>query len=188
MDDFPLLSPPSKEQIENKRDWVITSAGKVVRRDKAKTGDKVPDILTMIGSDSWQGPYNSFASKEDAYTTRDYIVEKVPNAFLVDEKPRKKPGPKPKARAVEQDEFRELLRAQLMERLDDFWENWEKLRPEDKCSTYKGLLLFAYSKAPNERVLDPLAAKSKKDESKRAAAAEAIANGLHATEDTDFEE
>ena len=188
MDDFPLLTPPSKEQTENNRDWVITSAGKVVRRDKAKKGDNVPVVLTMIGTETWQGPYNTFASKEDAYTARDYIVEKVPNAFLVDGKPRKKPGPRPKARAVEQDEFRELLRSQLMERLDDFWENWEKLRPEDKCSTYKGLLLFAYSKAPNERVLDPIAAKSKKDESKRAAAAEAIANGLHATEDTNFEE
>ena len=188
MDDFPILTPPSKEQTENKRDWVITSAGKVVRRDKAKSGDNVPFVLTMIGTEVWQGPYNTFASKEDAYTVRDYIVEKVPNAFLVDEKTRKKPGPRPKARAVEQDEFRELLRAQLMERLDDFWENWEKLRPEDKCSTYKGLLLFAYSKAPNERVLDPLAAKNQKDESKRAAAAEAIANGLHATTDTEFEE
>ncbi len=182
MNDFPSLTPPQKEQIENKRDWVITSAGKVVRRDKAKSGDSVPNILTMIGSESWEGPYNSFASKEDAYTFRDYIVEKVPNAFLVYEKPRKKPGPRPKARAVEQDEFRELLRSQLMERLDDFWANWEKLRPEDKCSTFKGLLLFAYSKAPNEKPADPAVASDKKKE----ADADRIREGLPA--DTNFEE
>lgn len=182
MNDFPALSPPSKEQIENKRDWVITSAGKVVRRDKAKSGDEVPDILTMLGSETWQGPYNLFASKEDAYIVRDYIVEKIPNAFLVNEKQRKKPGPKPKARAIEQDEFRILLRAQLMERLDAFWENWEKLRPEDKCSTYKGLLLFAYSKAPNEKQADPAVASDKKKE----ADADRIREGLPT--DTNFEE
>lgn len=188
MDDFPSLTPATDEQRVNSRDWVITSAGKVVRRDKAKPGDEVPSILTVLGIETWPGPYNSFASKEDAYIARDYVVDKIPNAFLVDKKPQKKPGPRPKARAVEQDEFRELLRSQLMERLDVFWDNWEKLRPEDKCSTFKGLLLFAYSKAPNERVLDPLTAKNRKDESKRAAAAEAIHNGLPTTEDTNFEE
>lgn len=187
MEDFPLLTPATEEQVANNRDWVITSAGKVVRRDKAKSADKVPDILTVLGSDMWQGPHNSFASKEDAYTVRDYIVDKIPNAFLVEDKP-KKPGPKPKVRAMEQDEFRELLRAQLMERLDDFWESWGRLRHEDKCSIYKGLLLFAYSKAPNERIIDPITAKNRKEETKRAAAAEAIANGLPATEDTNFEE
>lgn len=188
MEDFPALTPATEAQVTNNRDWVITSAGKVVRRDKAKSGDKVPSTLAMLGNDTWQGPYNSFASKEDAYIARDYVVEKIPNAFLAEEKPRKKPGPKSKARAIEQDEFRELLRSQLMERLDDFWEDWSKLRPEDKCSIYKGLLLFAYSKAPNEKVLDPLASKNRKDESKRAAAAEAIQQGLPTVEDTDFEE
>ena len=188
MEDFPALTPATEAQVANNRDWVITSAGKVVRRDKAKSGDKVPSTLAMLGNDTWQGPYNSFASKEDAYIARDYVVEKIPNAFLVEAKSHKKPGPKSKARAIEQDEFRELLRSQLMERLDDFWEDWSKLRPEDKCSIYKGLLLFAYSKAPNEKVLDPRASKSRKDESKRAAAAEAIQQGLPTVEDTNFEE
>ncbi len=173
---------------KTKQDWVITSLGKVVRRDKVKPKDIVPDEIKWHEEDIPMSVPNSFGTKEIAYNVRDNVIDFCPNAFLATEETPKKPGPKPKGKVVEQDEFRELIRQQLMDRMDKFWANWETLKAVDKCAYYTKLLLFAYSKAPNERVLDPLTAKNRKDESKRAAAAEAIHNGLPATADTNFEE
>ena len=173
--------------IDDKRDWVITTLGKVVRRDKASEKDVIPEVA-FVDAETDTVIRNSFSDKEKAYAMRDRIIDITPNAFLPKEEQPKKPGPKSKAKAVEQDEFRELLRSQLMERLEQFWTEWAKLPPGDKCAIYKGLLLFAYSKAPTERTVDPLAAKAKKDENKRAEAASRISQGLHGQVDTNFEE
>lgn len=174
--------------MEYPQDWVVTTKGKVVRRDKAKANDVIEEQLTWMEGVIPMGIPNTFQEKEDAFTARDNIIDKQPNAFLQIEEPKKKPGPKSKAKAIEQDEFRELLRSQLMERFDSFWTSWEKLGHSDKCSVYTKLLLFAYSKAPNEKVVDPADAIKRKADAKRQAAADKIAQGLDNVEDTDFEE
>lgn len=174
--------------MEYPQDWVVTTKGKVVRRDKAKPEDVFEDQLTWMEDVIPMGIPNSFLEKDFAYMARDKIIEKCPNAFLQVEEPKKKPGPKPKGKVVEQDEFRDLMRANLMERMDEFWMEWKKLRPDDKCSIYSKLLLFAYSKAPNEKVVDPADAIKRKADAKRQAAADKIAQGLDSVEDTNFEE
>lgn len=183
-----LVNTSTQDQRDANRDWVVTKDGKIVRRDKAKATDVIPISITALATDVWQGPANSFATKEDAYKARDYAIEKKPNAFLPQEEPKKKPGPKPKGKIIEQDEFRDLMRQNLMENFDEFWTEWKKLRPDDKCATYTKLLLFAYSKAPNEKVVDPADAIKRKAEAKRQAAADKIAQGLEEIKDTDFEE
>lgn len=170
--------------MEYPQDWVITALGKVVRRDKAKANDVIDEAYTF---DNVIYP-NSFPEKEDAVACRDHITDICPNAFLPKDEPKRKPGPKSKAKAVEQDEFRELMRAELMERQEQFWTAWGRLRPEDKCAIYAKLLLFAYSKAPSERVVDPAEALKRKAEAKRQEVAARIDQGLNSVADTDFEE
>ena len=170
--------------MEYPQDWVITTLGKVVRRDKAKAKDIIEEAYTF-GDDVFP---NTFREKEDAIAGLDRITELYPDAFLPKDEQKKKPGPKPRGKIVEQDEFRDMMRQQLIEHQEEFWQDFKKLKPEDKCPLYYKLLCYAYAKAPSEKVVDPTEVMKRKAEAKRQVVADRISQGLEGVEDTDFEE
>lgn len=172
--------------MKKQPDWVITSLGKIVRRDKAKPTDIVPEVA-FTGGTPESIIYNAFVDKESAYAARDAIIDANPSAFLPEQETKKKPGPMPRKNIVSQDDFRDLMRQELMERRELFWSNWAKLSARDKCDYYYKMISFAYSKAPTAKPLDDNA-EQQKAERKRLEAAAAIAQGLPEVQDTDFEE
>ena len=173
--------------MDEKYFWVLTALGKPVRKDKIKASDEIPESLSWHEGDNLMEAPNRFASKLEAINMRDNIISLSPNAFLPKSEP-KKPGPKPRGKIVEQDEFREMMRSELMKRMDIFWQKWALLPPQAQCELYYKMFAYAYSKAPNEKVVDPATAAARKVDSKRAEAAERISQGLSAVEDNDFEE
>lgn len=177
---------------QNNQYWAITTKGKVIRRDKAKPGDAF--VLAFAFSDGHEPVVNKFDTKEDAYAARDAIVDDYPAAFL-DYEPKEETvsttqetTTMPRKQTYSQEDFREMARDAVIKRIDAFWENWEKLKPADKCDYYYKMLSFAYSKAPSEKSVDSLTAEQRKAEAKRQAAAERISQGLPTVEDTNFEE
>lgn len=164
---------------KTKQDWVITTKGKVVRRDKAKKTDVIEDKV---------GEYdNCFPDKESAYFTRDEIVDQNPSAFLDDEPIPEMPVDIPHGKLVTQDEFQEMMRKEVMKRINIFWRKWALLPPLDQCNLFYKMFAYAFSKAPTAKATDADADKRKAD-SKRKEAAERIAQGLPPVEDTNFEE
>ena len=168
--------------------WVITTRGKVVRRDKAKPGDVVePEVY---------GHSNSFPDKESAYSARDAIIDELPIAFLENKIAKDDSSPEetkatnsktmPKKSIPTQSEFRNLTRKKIQERIDSFWREWEKLKPKEKCDLYIKMLTYAYSAAPAEKPIDDETAK-RIAESKEAATANRIRQGISA-KDNSFED
>ncbi|MBE6319400.1 MAG: hypothetical protein E7075_00385 [Bacteroidales bacterium] len=160
-----------------KRDWVITDKGKVVRRDKAKKSDCIGEQV--------HGRDNSFPDKEAAYACRDAIIDELPIAFMDTIEPKQDKTDMPRKKIVTQDDFREMIRKEVIERIDIFWENWAKLQPKDKCDLYYKMFAYAYSKAPVEKATDSDSDKRKLDKKK-----EADANRIHEglPTDTNFED
>lgn len=170
--------------MEYPRDWVITTTGKVVRRDKAKPNDVIEEKY-IFDTDEYA---NSFLEKDEACSCLEQIIEAHPTAFLPKDEQPKQSERMPRKKIVEQDEFRDLMRDELLKRMDEVWACWPKLSPRDKCDFYYKMMSFAYSKAPSEKVVDPAEAAARKADSKRAEAANRIAQGIDNIEDTDFEE
>lgn len=173
--------------MEYPKDWVVTKAGKVVRRDKAKPTDEIPSILSWSENGETVTAENTFLEKEDAYFQRDHIIDMFPAAFLestnktTEEKknmPRKK---------ITQDDFRETMRKECIDRLPAFWTNWEQLTPKDKCDYFYKVLIFGFSKAPAEKPMTPADADAARADRNRARAAEAIEQGIP-EEYNDFED
>lgn len=150
------------------RDWVITTTGKVVRRDKVKDSDTIEENV--------HGHENSFPDKEAAYIVRDAIIDEFPAAFLQSEAPTTVTK-MPRKKTVSQDEFREQMRTELSARMNMFWADWAKLKPKERCMLFYKMMPFGYSQAPTEKPLDA-DAKQKQLDSKRAQAAERIADGI----------
>ena len=159
------------------RDWVITKAGKVVRRDKAKPNDVIPDDFVFEDNDVMR---NTFPEKEDAYLCRDNIIDMHPAAFLEDAINKHKEEKKnmPRKKIITQDDFRETMRKECIERLPAFWVNWEKLTPKDKCDYFYKVLIFGFSKAPAEKPMTAADADAARVDRNRARAAEAIEQGI----------
>lgn len=173
--------------MEAPRDWVITTTGKVVRRDKAKPNDVISTRFEFLDTEESLGPYNTFPTKDEAYTFRDKVIDEYPAAFMQEDK--QKPESKTNARhkTATQEEFQEMMRKEVMSRIDVFWENWERLQPADKCALFYKMFAYAFSKAPVAKAVDADADQRKADR-KRQAAAEAISQGLPVEEDNNFEE
>ena len=167
-------------------DWVITTKGKVVRRDKAKPTDEIPYEI--------YGHPNTFNTREDAYIGRDGIADKFPAAFLPSGDveihsqketailPEKNFATSKKAKFT-QDEFRNLTRAAVIERYKIFWNEWDKLRPKEKCDLYVKMLSYAFATAPAEKPLDA-AAIDKIEKKKEQDISDIISQGIP----PDFEE
>ena len=159
------------------RDWVITTKGKVVRRDKVKKSDCVEEQV--------HGRDNSFPDKEAAYACRDAIIDELPIAFMDTVTPTQDNTDMPRTKIVTQDDFREMIRKEVIERIGIFWQEWAKLPPKDKCDLYYKMFAYAYSKAPVEKATDADAL-SRKSDRKKESDAERIHEGLPM--DTNFED
>lgn len=159
-------------------DWVITTKGKVVRRDKVKAKDVVEEQVF--------GRANGFIDKESAYSVRDAIIEEIPTAFIEQPKPTKKANTMPRKKNFSQDDFQEMMRDAVMERIDIFWTKWETLPALDQCNLFYKMFAYAFSKAPTAKAMDADTAEARRNERKKEAAADRIREGLPV--DTDFEE
>ncbi len=167
-------------------DWVITTAGKVVRRDKAKPSDTVlPTVLAGLPDGiGMEDVANSFPTKEDAYYCRDTIVEHCPSAYLSQVAP-KQPQERKTGRteSYSQEEFCRITRRKLIENYDVFWANFQQLKPRDACDVYMKMARYGFSTAPQAKLSDD-EAEQRKQALKREQTAAAIADGLP---DEDFD-
>lgn len=170
-------------------DWVITTAGKVVRRDKAKPSDTIlPMVLDGLPADiGMENTENSFPTKEDAYYCRDSIVEYCPAAYLSEALPKQEASGKEKqprkADAYSQEEFSRITRRKLIENYDVFWANFKQLKPRDACDVYMRMARYGFSTAPQAKPIDE-EAEQRRQALKREQTAATIADGLP---DTDYD-
>lgn len=168
--------------MEEQRDWVITTAGKVVRRDRRRAGDKVYVELYSLESQE-QLVYNSFPDKEAAYCYRDKLIENYPQIFLNDELPQSDKTDTHKQKDLSNEEYQKLTRKKLAEYVDIAWERALKLKDKDFLDFYVKMLRFGYSAAPQEKPLNE-EDKQRILKQKQAQTAAAIQEGI----DSDFEE
>ncbi len=173
--------------MTEQRYWVITDAGKVVRRDKTKPADVVSETLHYRISDDTGADdiiTNAFPTREDAYLCRDTIIDYYPAAFLsaaqhADAEPQPQPDhdtPMSKEQ-YSQEEFSRLTRRKLIENYDVFWDNFRKLKPKDACDVYMKMARYGFAVAPNLKPIDD-EAKQRLEAYKREQTAAAIADGL----------
>lgn len=174
--------------MEAKNDWVITITGQIRRRDRLKPNDKVEDFIYKCmdnDRDKDQMLKNSFETKEDAYFTRDEIIDYNPTAFLPEQKPSQQPNGKKKDVSI--DEFRSLTKQQVIQHLDIFWNDWLKLRPKDKCDVFIKVLSFAFPHAPAEKAPDE-DEKQRVIDNKNAITTKLIESGLDDFDDDDTDD
>lgn len=171
-------------------DWIITSLGKIVRRDKAKPTDIIPlNVLDSISVkvDDLENIPNSFLTKEEARLCRDNIIEHCPAAFLDGNLPKSVTQPKNtvsfKPEKYSQEEFNRITRQKLIENYDVFWANFQKLKPRDACDVYMKMARYGFSVAPAVKPLDE-EAEQRKQAIKQQQTADTIAEGLP---DIDFD-
>lgn len=171
-------------------DWVITTAGKVVRRDKAKPTDTIPSMVLegLPEGIGIEDVANSFPTKEDAYYCRDTIVEHCPSAYLPEALPKQtdssvqRASSKPKS--YSQEEFSRITRCKLIENYDVFWANFKQLKPRDACDVYLKMARYGFSTAPQAKLPDD-EAEQRRQALKREQTAAAIADGLPDEEEFD---
>lgn len=168
------------------QDWVITSTGKIVRRDKAKPTDIIPlHVLDSVPSEinEFENILNSFPTKESAYLCRDNIIELCPIAFLEGNLPKSVTHPKSEQKVAikpekySQEEFNKITRQKLIENYDVFWTNFRNLRPKDACEIYLKMARYGFSTAPQAKPVDE-EVEQRKQEFKRQQTAATIADGL----------
>lgn len=171
-------------------DWIITSLGKIVRRDKAKPTDCIPlNVLDSISVkvDDLENIPNSFLTKEEARLCRDNIIEHCPAAFLEGNLPKSITQPKNTVSSnpekYSQEEFNRITRQKLIENYDVFWANFQKLKPRDACDVYMKMARYGFSVAPAVKPLDE-EAEQRKQAIKQQQTADTIAEGLP---DIDFD-
>jgi len=168
-------------------DWVITTAGKVVRRDKAKPTDTIPSMVLegLPEGIGMEDIANSFPTKEDAYYCRDTIVEHCPAAYLSQATPKQTQERKSgRNEPYSQEEFSRITRRKLIENYDVFWANFQQLKPRDACDVYMKMARYGFSTAPQAKLPDD-EAEQRRQALKREQTAAAIADGLPDEEEFD---
>lgn len=161
-------------------DWVITTAGKIVRRDKAKPTDTIPSMVLegLPEGIGMENVANSFPTKEDAYYCRDTIVEHCPAAYLSQAAPKQTQERKSgQNEPYSQEEFCRITRRKLIENYDVFWANFQQLKPRDACDVYMKMARYGFSTAPQAKLPDD-EAEQRRQALKREQTAAAIADGL----------
>ncbi len=96
---------------------------------------------------------NHFEDKERAFFFRDRLREQHPRLFL---NIQNKPTTTMSKKTMTQDDFREEMRRQVSQHMDEFWHNLSLLGPKEYVDRWLKAAGFGFSKAPTEKEPDEL--------------------------------